>query len=164
MIRPNAPRGGADASGSLSDEADNRAITAASRLRARSAELRRIAKFLAVGLLNTAVGYSLFYAALHATGHSIAAAAISNTLGALFNFLSVGGLVFGSFDHRPLKRFVAVCVAVFLVNSAGLALLERAGVPPALAQALLLPGLAAVSYRLNRDFVFAGPRLTDATA
>lgn len=139
---------------------------AALRLRGAlvAAEALRVAKFLAVGLLNTAVGYSLFYAALRITGHSIAAAAISTTLGALFNFMSVGTLVFGSSDHRLLGRYIAICILIFIANSAGLLALERCGFAPALAQALLLPALAAVSYRLNRDFVFAEPRITGGAA
>lgn len=161
-----------DAGGLLSGEIDDQAVFATlwrgatMRLRAAlaTAATARVSRFLAVGLLNTAFGYALFYAALRLTSHPIAAAAISTTLGALFNFMSIGTIVFGSSDRRLLKRFIAVYGLVFLANSAGLLVLERCGSAPALAQALLLPALAALSYRLNRDFVFADPRITSGAA
>lgn len=124
---------------------------------------RRIARFLAVGLLNTAFGYSVFCVVLRLTGHAIVSVAVSTIIGALFNFKSTGVIVFGSSGHRLLGRFVAVYLVVFLANAAGLFALERCRIAPAFAQALLLPALAALSYRLNRDFVFDA-RIMDGAA
>lgn len=162
-----------DAGGLLSGEADDQVTFttlrrgASIRLRAalETAAAARASRFLAVGLLNTIFGYAVFYAALRVTGHSVAAAAISTTLGALFNFISIGTIVFGSSDRRLLGRFIAVYGVIFVANSAGLLVFERCGsAAPALAQALLLPALAALSYRLNRDFVFANSRIMDGAA
>jgi putative flippase GtrA len=116
---------------------------------------RRFVRFLAVGALNTAFGYSVFYLLLAITGHSIASLAVATVLGALFNFRSIGSLVFGSSDPRLLMRFIGVYAAVFLVNAAGLRMLEGLGVGSALAAALLVPFVAALTYRLTRDFVFS---------
>lgn len=118
----------------------------------------RFLRFLAVGLVNTAFGYAVFYLMLVAFGHSMPAVAVSTTVGALFNFFSIGAIVFGSSDRRLLWRFLAVYGVIFIVNAVGLRLLEAHGVRSALAQALLLPWLAALSYWLNRDFVFLDRR------
>lgn len=127
-----------------------------------AAEAARIAKFLAVGLLNTVFGYAVFYAALRLTGHTLVSAALSTTAGTLFNFKSTGSLVFGSSDHSLLWRFIGVYIFVFLADSAGLLVLESYGISAALAQASLLPALAALSYVLNRDFVFETRRMDGA--
>jgi putative flippase GtrA len=116
---------------------------------------RRVVRFVAVGALNTAFGYSVFYLLLALSGHSIASLAIATIFGMLFNFRSIGGLVFGSSDSRLLTRFIAVYVVVFIVNAAGLRALELLGVGSALAAALLIPVMAALAYRLMRDFVFS---------
>ena len=71
-----------------------------------SRERWRLLRFLAAGLLNTSFGYAC-YAALVLMGAPIAlAVAGSTTVGFLFNFLSYGGLVFGSTSYRLLPRFL----------------------------------------------------------
>jgi putative flippase GtrA len=123
---------------------------------------RRAVRFIAVGALNTAFGYGVFYILLAITGHSIASLAIATVLGVLFNFRSIGVLVFGSSDPRLLMRFVGVYATVFVVNAAGLRALELLGLGSALAAALLIPFIAALTYRLTRDFVFSTPAGTAA--
>ncbi len=115
----------------------------------------RTVRFVAVGALNTAFGYGVFYVLLSITDHSIASLAIATVLGVLFNFRSIGVFVFGSSDPRLLARFIAVYAAVFVINAAGLRTLELLGLGSALAAALLVPFLAALTYRLTRDFVFS---------
>lgn len=115
---------------------------------------QRALRFFVVGLLNTAFGYAIFYFIWRATLDSIVAAGVSTALGALFNFLSIGRLVFGSSDSRFLGRFIAVYAALFIVDALALRALEHFGADAALAQAALTPVLATLSYLLNRDFVF----------
>jgi putative flippase GtrA len=115
-------------------------------------------RFLSIGALNTVVGYAIFYVTLALTGHSFVALVTAMTFGVLFNFFSTGTLVFNSKDSRLLHRFIGVYGAVFLVNFVCLWALERVGVGSALAQAILTPVLAYLSYRLNRDFVFSDHR------
>lgn len=124
---------------------------AATALALPSARARR---FFAVGLVNTAFGYAIFYLVWRETFDATIAAAVSTALGALFNFLSIGRLVFGSSDPRLLGRFVAVHAALFLLDALALEALQHYGATASIAQAGLTPLLAALSYLLNRDFVF----------
>jgi putative flippase GtrA len=121
-------------------------------------------RFLVIGALNTAVGYAIFYVTLAVTGGSFVALVVMMTLGVLFNFFSTGTLVFNSRDRRLLHRFIGVYGVVFLVNFVCLRALEGLGVGSALAQALLTPFLAYLSYRLNRDFVFPDDRKAGTAA
>ena len=126
--------------------------------RARDDSTGQIVRFLAVGVLNTAFGYGVFFAALSATGRPTLSLAISTTLGVLFNFVSTGRLVFASRDPARLWRFIAVYAIIFTANAVALAALERAGIGAAAGQALLLAPLVALSFLLNRAFVFGDPR------
>lgn len=121
-------------------------------------------RFLLVGVLNTLFGYGLFCILLLATGRTTLSLAISTLLGVLFNFRSIGGLVFGSSDPRRLGRFVAVYAFLFVLNAAALTTLQSLGVPPALTQAGLILPLAALSFGLNRRFVFRAATHQDLRA
>ena len=114
----------------------------------------RFTRFLLVGVVNTLFGYGVFFAALTLTGHAILSALISTVAGVLFNFRSIGAFVFHSADKPLLTRFIAIYALLFVLNAAALAAMEALRVPPAAAQACLLPFLAILSYVLNRDLVF----------
>ncbi|MBR0655826.1 GtrA family protein [Plastoroseomonas arctica] len=115
---------------------------------------RRVLRFLATGGLNTAFGYGC-YAAFVATGVALwVAVAGATVLAMLFNFRSYGRLVFGDARWSLLPRFVLFYAALGAVNFALLRALGAAGVGPLLAQALLLPVLAAIGYLGMQRFVF----------
>lgn len=119
-------------------------------------ELRRIIRFLLVGMLNTGFGY-LCYSALVLAGVSLAFSVAATTImGLLFNFLSYGGLVFGSIQRRLLPRFMTFYVALGGLNFVLLQGLAWSGLGPLSAQALLLPVLAAIGYFCMHRFVFRG--------
>lgn len=115
---------------------------------------KRFLTFLAVGGLNTLVGYGLFAGFILLGAGSFPALAGATILGVLFNFKSIGRLVFQSGEARLLPRFVAVYAAQFVLNLGGLSALERAGLAPLLAQLVLLPVLAVGSFLAMRRFVF----------
>lgn len=115
---------------------------------------QRFMRFLAVGVLNTAIGYALFAAMiLSGSGQGIAVAG-STALGALFNFQSIGGLVFRQREIRLLPRFLAVYSGQCGANILMLAALAEIGLGPLLAQFLLLPFLATGTYLAMQSFVF----------
>jgi putative flippase GtrA len=120
----------------------------------RGGEARRFMAFLAVGGLNTLIGYAIF-AALILLGLPTAAAAIVGTiLGVLFNFFSTGGIVFKNRAARLLPRFVGVYVVQMALNVAALHALETEGLHALVAGALVLPPLAVFTYFALRRFVF----------
>lgn len=129
-------------------------------IRRAAAWVRRLAqvrflRFLVVGGLNTAFGYGLFYLLLRLSGSAMFALTLGTILGVLFNFVTTGSLVFRALERHRLIRFFGVYGIVYLYNAAGLTILQAMGVDPALGGLLLLPGAVAISYLLNRAFVFA---------
>jgi putative flippase GtrA len=128
-------------------------LAIAESLRARLWRLR-FARFLVVGLLNTAFGYGLFYALLRAGLAPTPALACATVAGVLFNFATTGRVVFANADASRLWRFASVYGLVFLVNDALLELAIGLGFKPAFAQAVLLLPCVALSYILNRTLVF----------
>jgi len=115
-------------------------------------------RFLVAGGVNTIFGYTVFCLVLWASGHSIVALAAGTILGTLFSFLTIGNLVFRRAKPHLLWRFIAVYAFVFFWNAAGLLILERSYFGPVVAQAILTPFVVALSYFLNKRFVFGGER------
>ena len=117
-------------------------------------DLAQFIRFVAVGVLNTAVGYMIF-AALTLVGLRPSAAVVCGTvLGVLFNFQSIGRLVFGASGSRLLPRFVGVYAVQALANIGLLHFAIAHGVPVLIAQALVLPPLVVLNFLLMRRFVF----------
>lgn len=117
-------------------------------------ELWRILRFLAAGLLNTGFGYACYAAFIIAGAPLWLAVGGSTVLGALFNFLSYGGLAFGSISQRLLPRFLMFYGGLGALNFMLLRLLTWLCLGPLSAQAVLLPVLAAIGYLGMRGFVF----------
>jgi len=130
-------------------------VTAAGRPGLAALARNRFVRFLLVGVLNTAFGYACFAALLWTGLHYSLALALATVAGVLFNFRTIGGLVFGSTDARLLARFVLVYLVVYTGNVAGLALLQAAGLNAFAGQAVLVLPAAIASFLLNRRFVFA---------
>ena len=111
-------------------------------------------RFLLVGALNTAFGYALFAVFVLAGLHYGLAAALGTILGVLFNFQTIGRLVFESRDRSLLLRFAAVYAVTYLLNVGILRALEGTGVHVLVVQAVLVLPMAVVAFALHRRFVF----------
>ena len=116
---------------------------------------REFTRFLAVGALNSLVGYGIFAALLFAGLHYSLALLLATVAGVLFNFKSTGILVFGSRDNRLLLRFASTYAIVYTVNVVALKALVAAGLDPYVGGALLILPVAALAFVLMRRFVFA---------
>ena len=118
-------------------------------------DLGQFVRFIAVGGLNTAVGY-LIFAALTLIGLPPNAAVVCGTiLGVLFNFQSIGRLVFGNSARQLLPRFLAVYSIQALANIGLLHLAIVNGISVLIAQAVVLPPLVVLNFFLMRRFVFS---------
>ena len=121
---------------------------------ARRALDHQLVRFLLTGGLNTLFGYAFYLLGLAARLSPELALLVATCTGALFNYFTTAALVF---RHRTLSRlipFVSAYALVYLVNAGAIRLLLEGGFSPALAQALLVPAMAALSLALFRFFVF----------
>jgi putative flippase GtrA len=113
-------------------------------------------RFLAVGILNTLFGYSL-YALLIYLGLEYTYALLFATIaGVLFNFHTIGRLVFQSRDKRLIGKFFAVYAITFCVNLLLIKLMVRFGLSAYLAGAFAIIPTTILSFLLNKFFVFKG--------
>jgi len=119
-------------------------------------------RFLLVGVLNTAFSY-LLYASLILIGLKyLLAFSISYVAGVLFNFQTIGKLVFKNKNNKLLFRFVGVYVVIYLLNAEGLRIADALNInieyktKMLIASAILVVPMAMVSFVLNKLFVFRG--------
>lgn len=111
-------------------------------------------RFIVVGVLNTAVGYGLFAFFIYQGFHYTLAVLFATILGVLFNFHSIGRLVFGKHEYRLLIRFFGVYGITYILNIAFLTLFDLFSINIYLAGALLLAPMAIISFLLNKYYVF----------
>jgi putative flippase GtrA len=111
-------------------------------------------RFILVGVLNSAFGYTCYALFLGAGLNYALALLLATFLGVIFNFKSTGALVFGSHNNRLIFRFVCSYAVVYLVNAAGIKVLAQFGISHYLGGALLLIPMAVAAYALNKRFVF----------
>ncbi|HCS64153.1 MAG TPA: polysaccharide biosynthesis protein GtrA [Cellvibrio sp.] len=115
-------------------------------------------RFLAVGVVNTLFGYSI-YALLIYLGLAYTYALLFATiLGVLFNFQTIGRLVFQSRDKRLIGKFFAVYAITFCLNLLLIKLMIKLGLSAYLAGALALIPTTVLSFLLNKFFVFKGKK------
>jgi putative flippase GtrA len=115
---------------------------------------KKLLRFLVVGVLNTFVGYTIYAACLFFGLHYSAAIGLATVLGVLFNFNSIGALVFNSKDKRKLPKFVAVYIFVYCINVISVGFLLFIGQPAWLGGLIMVLPLALISFYLNSRFVF----------
>lgn len=112
-------------------------------------------RFVLVGVLNTLFGYGLFSFFIYLGIVYPVAVLIATVLGVLFNFRTIGTLVFGVKGNNKLMHFVFVYVVIYILNVAGLWCAEIYGLENKyIAGAVLLAPLAVISFVLNKSFVF----------
>ena len=115
----------------------------------------RLIKFFLVGGLNTAFGYAafVFYVWL---GFGIVLAPLLGTItGMLFNFKTIGVLVFKNHDNKLILRFFAVYAVTYLVNVAGLKIFELCGLKNLyIGGLILIVPVALLAFYLHKNFVF----------
>lgn len=118
---------------------------------------KRFLRFLVIGGVNTIFGYSVFAVMILLQVHYTIAAFLSTICGVLFNFLTTGHFVFGNRDSSRLLRFFGVYGVSYVVGVLLLRIAEIVRIDVLLAAAVLALPMAALSYTLNRLFVFRTP-------
>jgi putative flippase GtrA len=121
-------------------------------------------RFLIVGALNTAVGYALFATFILLGFHYALATLFAVSLGVLFNFRTIGILVFRDSDPSKIYRFALVYAVVYGLNVGLLRIAAIYELDMLIAGALIAPPIALVSFALHRVFVFGKPVIGVKTA
>jgi len=107
-----------------------------------------------VGGVNTLVGYGFFAFFLFSGFHYTASVLFATIIGVLFNFFTIGRIVFINSKNSLVFRFLSVYAIVYLLNIIGLRISELFNFNLYLSGAALVFPLALVSYTLNKKFVF----------
>ena len=117
---------------------------------------RTFVKFLFVGALNTLFGYSMYALFIFLGLHYSLAVFCSTVLGILFNFKTIGVIVFKNSDNRLIFKFFGVYALIYVLNVSGLTLLKTLGSGNMYINGLILViPLALLSFLLNKKFVFS---------
>ena len=118
--------------------------------------LKRIqfTKFIIVGVLNTIVGYGIYWAMLQLDFNFTIAALVSTLIGIIFNFFTMGRLVFNSENNVLFYKFVFVVIFLYLISIAGISFMHNFDISYEIAGAIILIPRAILSYILNKNVVF----------
>lgn len=116
---------------------------------------RRGLRFILAGGLNTLFGWGVYSLGSWAGLPSWAALATATLLGIAFNFMTVGGYVFRAAARARLPRFISAYLLVYGVNLGLLQMVRPWLSEPIVAQAVLTPPMALLSYALMSRWVFA---------
>ncbi len=115
----------------------------------------QFARFVLVGIINSIFGYGCFTLLLYVGLHYSIALLLATVVGVLFNFKSLGFLVFGSRNNSLIFRFISCYIAVYAVNVLGVKILLYMGVSAYLSGAILIIPMALIAFILNTRFVFS---------
>lgn len=111
-------------------------------------------RFIFVGILNTIFGYSLFALFIYFNIHYSLAVFLSTLLGVLFNFKTIGNLVFKSNDNSLIFRFILVYVILYLCNISLISLSNKILNDYYLSGLIATICCAVISFMLNKKYVF----------
>ena len=110
---------------------------------------RQFVRFVFVGMVNTLFGFTVYALLIWIGLPPQPALAISFVCGVIWNFFTHARFVF--YNQNKLSRlpyYVLSYVIVYLFNAFSLQALLNAGLPPIVAQALLTPCAAILSFTL----------------
>lgn len=112
--------------------------------------------FLMVGVLNTIFGYSVFALFIFLGMHYGLAVFLATCVGVLFNFKTIGSIVFKSKNSNCIWRFISVYIICYGVNvgviKVILLLFSAANIYVVGAVATFI--VAILSFSLNKYWVF----------
>ena len=114
----------------------------------------RFIRYLFVGFINTVFGYSLFALLIYLHLHYSLASLLATIVGVLFNFKTIGRIVFKSSNDTLIKKFIGVYAFTYLLNIGGLKVLSLYHINMYYAGLMLLVLITPVSFMLNKNFVF----------
>jgi len=118
----------------------------------------QFSKFLVVGLINTVIGYSIFTLLTFMGNGPSVALLLTYVIAVQINYITTGRLVFSNASFSAFVPFIMAYVVIYCVNLIFLHTLMHWHISQLLAQAILLPFLAPLSFLIFRNSVFRKSR------
>jgi putative flippase GtrA len=119
----------------------------------RLLQLRPV-RFIAIGVVNTIFGYTLFTCFYLVSGDHRLSIIGATLVGVIFNFFTTGRIVFKNSENWLVFRFVAGYSISLGANLILLEVLVRLGVGALVAQLVCLPPVVLLTYFVNARLVF----------
>ena len=116
----------------------------------------KFVKFVCVGAINTLFGYTMFSLLIKLGLHYQLAVIFGTVLSIMFNFKTIGKLVFNSSDNKLVLRFIMVYCVLAAINILLLDVELKLKINVYIAGAILLLPLGILSFVLNKTLVFKG--------
>lgn len=110
--------------------------------------MRQFLRFIMIGVLNTAFGYAVFALLIWIGLPPQPALALAFVLGVMWNYFAHARYVFGAGGLARVPHYVLGYLVVYGFNALALKLLLSAGLASLVAQALLAPIAAVLSFFL----------------
>ena len=110
--------------------------------------------FLLTGVINTVFGYSIFAIGIFVGMESWLALMLSTVLGIVFNFKTIGALVFNSKDNSKFFKFLLVYALLYGVSLLLVELFMKLGLSAYMSGFVTLFPVAVLSFFLNKTLVF----------
>ncbi|MEI8327614.1 MAG: GtrA family protein [Candidatus Taylorbacteria bacterium] len=114
----------------------------------------RFVRFIVIGVINTVFGYAIFATFLFLGFSYILAITFGTIIAILFNFKTIGVVVFKSHNNDLIIKFFAVYGITYLFNLVGLSIFNHYHISNYVAGAILVLPAAIIGFLLNRRFVF----------
>ncbi len=123
-------------------------MTRNSALSPDAATVRRFIRFVIVGVVNTAFGYGLYALLVLSTAPPQIALFLSFFIGVLWNYFTTARFVFEVSGFGRLPAYAACYIFVYMLNAGSLHVAIDSGVTPLIAQAVLTPVAAVLTFVL----------------
>jgi putative flippase GtrA len=119
-------------------------------------KIKLIARFIGVGFLNTVVGYAIYGLLILLNVPYLTALLVATIVGVIFNYFSIGRLVFKSRGGMIVfAKFIAAYGVVYAINASSLdVLIKYFQFNPYIGQALCVPLSVLISWLLMNYWVF----------
>ena len=110
-------------------------------------------RFIIAGVINTLFGWMVFASAFNLSNNISISLISSTVLGVFFNYLTFGGYTFRKYSRKIFIKFILCYILVYIINLLVLTSLQNY-FSVILAQLILLPIMALLSYLIIKNFVF----------
>ena len=122
---------------------------------------RQILNFLWVGGLNTLVGYALYAFFIFLDIRFFLALLLATGLGVVFNFFTIGRIVFKQSNSKLFFKFTAMYIFLYFLGLLFIQILKKFHINLYLSGFISVITLSMLSFTLNKYFVFSEKKEVD---